>query len=80
MIINSKSIQQALMDIEKYKEILDDCKNYPKIFEHYIKILGICGICKSKIFGEFPKDNICPQCRRDTNLNEILKWNTPTQK
>ena len=64
----NKSIHQALMDTFTP----DDCKNYPKIFEHYIKILGICGICKSKIFGEYPKDNMCPQCRRDTKLNEIL--------
>jgi hypothetical protein len=57
----NKSIQQALIDTT-----LDDCKNY-------FNILGICGICRSKIFGEYPKDNICQQCRRDTKLNEILK-------
>jgi hypothetical protein len=62
-------IRQALMD----SFTLEDSKNYPKIFEHYIKILGICGICKSKIFGEYPKDNICPQCKRNNKLNEILK-------
>jgi len=48
------------------QQALDDCKNY-------FNILGICGICRSKIFGEYPKDNICTQCRRDTKINEILK-------
>jgi uncharacterized CHY-type Zn-finger protein len=63
---NSKKLDELL---EKFKDV----KKHPEIFEQYIKILGICGICKSKISGKFPKDNICPQCKRDINLNKILK-------
>jgi hypothetical protein len=62
---NSKKLDELL-------EKLKDAKNHPEILEHFQKIIGIktCSICKSK---DYFKDNICPQCKRNINLNKILK-------
>ena len=62
---NSKTLQEL---IDEFKDI----KNHPELIEQYIKILSIktCTMCGHK---EYFKDNICPQCKRDTKLNKILK-------
>lgn len=64
----------------KHKQILNlleqikDIDNQPYFSEEYIQktFLGIktCKICKIKDFYE---EDICPQCKRDNNINQILQ-------
>jgi hypothetical protein len=53
---------------------IKDIDNQPFFSKEYIEktFLGIktCQICKSKDFYE---EDICPQCKRNNKLNEILK-------
>jgi hypothetical protein len=64
----------------KHKQILDLLNqiqtedNQPYFSTEYIEktFLGIktCQICKTK---DFYKEDICPQCKRDNNINQILQ-------
>ena len=64
----------------KHKQIIDLLNqiqtedNQPYFSPEYIQktFLGIktCQICKTK---DFYKEDICPQCKRDNNINQILQ-------
>ena len=62
--------KQILNLLEQIKEI----DNQPYFSTEYIEktFLGIktCQICKTK---DFYKEDICPQCKRDNKINQILK-------
>jgi translation initiation factor 2 beta subunit (eIF-2beta)/eIF-5 len=55
--------------------MLANTKSLEEFLDEYLRILRICRICKSKMvtkLGEDSKDNMCKECKRDSNLNKIL--------